>query len=507
MGFYDNPLVIRGDSQEELRSGGNQLYTRNELLALSEKYDMYNGDDGNNPYLKQLNYQNPNYAIRANSGGSDNFYTDPNTGNIYTNKEYDFANGEIRYTPYLNVEDIQSDEFLPYLAQKAFTSPEDLKSLVDLKNSNPKEYAKQAAAGIADMAFNLWQGNSPYVGELFSQLEKFKETNPEAYYAADFALKAKQMGHHAANGAENQNATYTQDIQNNYANAIKAGLSPEFINQTINENYSATAADRAKTNAVNAASGGGGFNFKTDMLPGLMLVGGALAGAYGIDSALAAGAAASASGAGGAAGAGALDSTAIALGGSGGGGAFVPAAGSGASFGIVPGAAYTTAGLGSNAGLMGPTYGELGYTGVEGGFAGPTYQELGYTGLNQSEAIAAADAASKGLTGADALKYINNAKKAYDTTNTLSKLLGGSGNTAGVKNATGTASNAANYNPQQMASLLGSSLPTQAAPGGLYKMNENPFNFGTQGQTVATPGTYDVSGTNPMANTLRNYKV
>jgi hypothetical protein len=34
-------------------------------------------------------------------------------------------------------------------------------------------------------------------------------------------------------------------------------------------------------------------------------------------------------------------------------------------------------------------------------------------------------------------------------------------------------------------------------------MNENPFNFGTQGQSVASPGMYDVSGTNPMANALR----
>jgi hypothetical protein len=56
------------------------------------------------------------------------------------------------------------------------------------------------------------------------------------------------------------------------------------------------------------------------------------------------------------------------------GGAFVPTAGSGASF-VVPGAA------GAGSSLLGPTYGELGLTGVEGGLAGPTYGELGLTGL------------------------------------------------------------------------------------------------------------------------------
>jgi hypothetical protein len=56
------------------------------------------------------------------------------------------------------------------------------------------------------------------------------------------------------------------------------------------------------------------------------------------------------------------------------GGAFVPTAGSGASF-VVPG----TVGAGSS--LLGPTYAELGLTGVEGGLAGPTYGELGLTGL------------------------------------------------------------------------------------------------------------------------------
>jgi len=62
--------------------------------------------------------------------------------------------------------------------------------------------------------------------------------------------------------------------------------------------------------------------------------------------------------------------------------------------------ATNAAGAGVGSALMGPTYAELGVTGVEGGLAGPTYAELGYTGLNNAEAIAAADAASKAAQAA-----------------------------------------------------------------------------------------------------------
>ena len=138
--------------------------------------------------------------------------------------------------------------------------------------------------------------------------------------------------------------------------------------------------------------------------------------------------------------------------------------------------------------LMGPTYGELGLTGVEGGLAGPTYGELGYTGLNNAEAIAAADAASQSFSGADALKNANRLKN-------IAKLLTGSESSKIFGQKMPTANQFSAY--QQMAQ------PVQEQFGGLYRMNQNPFSFGTQGQSVASQGMYDVSGSNPLANALR----
>jgi hypothetical protein len=147
--------------------------------------------------------------------------------------------------------------------------------------------------------------------------------------------------------------------------------------------------------------------------------------------------------------------------------------------------------------LAGPTYGELGYTGLAEGAMGPTYAEMGYTGLNNAQAIAAADAAAaaNGLSGADAIKYANRARQLG---NLLNNLGGSSGNS--VARMSGQNSG---INPQQLASALGGG--STAFPStfiGQIKANEHPFLFDVPGQTKATEGTYDVSGSN-LAKALR----
>jgi hypothetical protein len=159
--------------------------------------------------------------------------------------------------------------------------------------------------------------------------------------------------------------------------------------------------------------------------------------------------------------------------------------------GIAADAAAAGAGAGTAAALQGPTYGELGVTGVEGGMAGPTYAEMGYTGLNGAEAVAAADAAAAAQGGLSAKDVLTNANRLKN----IAQLLTGSESSPiygkNVPNAnqwaTQAAQNFAQATPEQF--------------GGYYQMNKNPFSFGTQGQTVASPGMYDVSGS--MANALR----
>ena len=210
----------------------------------------------------------------------------------------------------------------------------------------------------------------------------------------------------------------------------------------------------------------------------------------------------------GAAGAGALESGAGGLA----GGGFVPAAGSGANFAIDTGATYGLAGaagagggiaggLGTGAELAGPTYGELGVTGLPEGAAGPTYGEMGYTGLNQGQAIASADAAAQNAQILDALKTANQVRQGASTANSIAKLLSGANTATKAVGSTGATSNTGGLNLNSLASLLNPSAQTSNYVGQI-KANQNPFTFTSAGQTLASPGMYDVSGSN-LANALR----
>jgi hypothetical protein len=396
--------------------------------------------------------------------------------------------------------------------------------------TDPNRYYGAAAAGIGDMMFSAYTKNKGgQLGLLSEELESLKDKSPQAYYDTKLKFLGQQMGWQIGQNRSERNATTEKEIRDLIPAAMASGLSADQINATVGNNLNAANSMNQQRIAREASQG----NFWTENLIGTAKVGALAAGAYGLDAALAAGAQASS-----ALGSGAIDSTAAALGGSAGGGAFVPAAGSGASFtlpGLASTAPLTTAELLSSSGFtpnagssfaidptaayttaanvatgapvydysqpfsfeqMGPTYQELGVTGVEGGMAGPTYGELGYSGLNQSEAIAAAEAASKGLTGADALKYANQARQGINAANTLAKLLGGS---AGAANAVKSANSSSGLN--SLANLLRPTAQTSSYLGQI-KANQDPFTFTSPGQTVASPGMYDVSGSN-MANALR----
>jgi hypothetical protein len=322
--------------------------------------------------------------------------------------------------------------------------------------TDPNAYYSQLSS---DLAGKIWENNAANGGsrntEYNNLLESIKDVNPAAYYNAQIQLLGSEIGHASAMGEADRQAAAQKKLYDLAPQAISAGVTPEQLNATANSSYS-TGANLGSLikNQAKASSG-----FWKDNLIGTAKVMAMAFGAAGLDAALGAGA-------------GMVDASGNIIGGG------------------AEGAAYGAGGA------MGPTYGELGITGLPEGGMGPTYAEMGYTGLNQQVAIDAANAASQGLTGSDALDYANKLRQAYGNVNSLAKMFGGTTGTQTGAQTSGT-------NPQQLASLLSSQLPTQSAAGGLYRMNQNPFTFGTQGQTPVSQGMYDVSGTNPMANALR----
>jgi hypothetical protein len=394
----------------------------------------------------------------------------------------------------------------PYYVAPSKITPEDIKNRVPFSydpyegalvvdpNANvptdPNEYSKQLGTELSKRSYDIWSINGD-PSQYTNLIEGLKEVDPKAYYTAKLDTLSRNVGHQYQSNQGARGDVSKKELESLLPEAQKAGVTPEEINSIYGSGYSQGAQGFAQI-LQGQQSAGGPY---TPLWEGIKFVGPGLLGMYGIDSALTAGlGAAYGAGTG-------MATTGI---GSGLGGAAAMEGGALASLGSLGAGGVGGAGALTAAELMGPTYGELGFTGVEGGFAGPTYAEMGYTGLNQGQAIAAADAAAKGMSASEIL---SNANRVRSGVNTLAKLVGGGNTTAGTTgggatgSATGTTGSA--INTQKLASMLSPALPTQAAPGNLYRMNQNPFNFGTQGQTVASQGMYDVSGTNPMANALR----
>jgi hypothetical protein len=448
-----------------------------------------------------------------------NYFRDPNSGDVYSS-ETQMPFGEFGQ-PLENISvptqlfakgsDVNNPDFANLTqsynwrginnAGEKYTDPAYAVSLSNLKQQNPDQYYKTLATDISDQILGNWSMNkNEHNAALTNQLESIKDVNPAAYYQAQLNLLSKQSGWQHGQNTFDKAKPYQEKMTEIAPKALEAGLSPEQIDSIVGQGFSAASSQNQQFIANRAASGGGGFSL-SELLRGVAPVAAFAIGAPFLDAALAGTAAAgsAASGAGGS------------IGGINLGGAFVPTAGSGASFtlpaaagaggsigGINLGGAFTpTAGSGASftvpsaaGGLMGPTYAELGVTGVEGGLAGPTYAELGYTGLNNAEAIAAADAAAKAAsTGISAKNVLSGANQAQK----LAKLLTQGGSQVGRNMGVGSMPIANQIAPQPLFEQFG----------GLYRMNQNPFSFGTQGQTVASPNMFDVSGSNPMANALR----
>jgi hypothetical protein len=419
------------------------------------------------PYIGNTTYEDGSF-----SGGY------PGAGWTYNDEQ----GGWTKPTPNPNTPSQFSLEDIKNRSGYAF-DPNQQKLVTDFKNESlsPSAYYNQLAKDLAEASFNI-SGVNGDSSEYDALIEGLKDVSPKAYYTAKIDVLSRAAGNNYINNEMGRMEIIQNQIKDLLPEAQKAGVSPDQVNQTYQSGFS---GGTQLGQQVLANKGGGAF--LTPLVEGIKFVGPGLLGMYGIDSALTAGLGA---------GYGAATGMSTVGLGSGIGGAAAMEGGALAGLGSLGAGGVGGAGALTAAELMGPTYGELGFTGVEGGFAGPTYAEMGYTGLNQGQAIAAADAASKGMSVSEIL---SNANRVRSGANTLAKLLGGGSTTGSTGGLTGGTTGGANT--QQLASLL--ALPTQAAPGGLYRMNQNPFNFGTQGQTVASQGMYDVSGTNPMANALR----
>lgn len=409
----------------------------------------------------------------------------------------------------------------------------------DLLANSPTDYYRALATQLKNDYFDGWKIG--HAGSL-NELEAIKDVSPQAYYEAKLGLLGQQAGWYQGQNTTGGIAPLMDEVKALAPEAYKYGVVPEQINSLVNQGFTAANKENA-TRIANEASRGGAFLKPSDMITIASILGGGALAAYMAPAAAAAGAAEGAVGAGAAAlGETAPLTTAELLGSSFSGSNFAidplatyaaglateaapivaPELANTSSFGLNP---SSTSGIGLNAGspsgiMATESAAGLGGsgTGIIEGLAPTSVGMQGTAGAGSLAGIAGSEAAA-GLGGAalgtgltadqlalyesqnptslqDVGKTLNQARQVNSAANSIAKLLSG-----GSTGTTGATSSAGGITASQLASLLSPKAQTNDFLG-QYKMNQNPFTFTTQGQTTASPGMYDVSGSN-MANALR----
>jgi len=358
--------------------------------------------------------------------------------------------------------------------------------LYDLKQTNPSEFYKQVGSQLQNQIYEKYGQNANY-DQAYQQLQSLKEVDPATYYENQLKFLGQQVGWQYGQGVSERAEPVKKQIEELAIEAQKAGLNPDQINSILNDSVN-QAVQGAQQQRVNAAASSGGAlaglpQFAATV--GAMFAAPALAG-Y-LTPAL---------------------------------GATLGGAATGATLGGATGGISAALGNGNigqgilKGGLLGGAGGAVA-GGISDFFSVPTVSEdaiAAYANstpdpiltMSELKSMSPSDlAATLGVQGASnfGTQLASKLGSKLATTGLASLLSGEGGATARASGA-----NSGTDLTSLANALKGSSFTPMNVAQIQYK---NPFLFETPGQTEASEGVYDVSGTNPMANALRkrNYGI
>jgi len=266
------------------------------------------------------------------------------------------------------------------LSYETLSDSNKIQSLNALKEADPQQYKIELMNALGQSLKDQYNANENYE-PTWKQFSELKEVDPAQWNRNQLSWLGHQQGWQIGQNRSERNEAGLPVIQDQIEQSKKAGLSEDEINSILG-NSSQSANIQNQNRIINQQKSGGGAMGMTaqDYLTIAAILGGGAAAAY---FAPAAGAA------------GALETAGAA--GLTGGGAFVPAAGSGASFTIAPGA-YTAAGA-AGAGTAGA--GTAGASGAGGAAAGGG----GSTALNTVRGALLANSLINQLGGSNQQRY------------------------------------------------------------------------------------------------------
>jgi hypothetical protein len=162
--------------------------------------------------------------------------------------------------------------------------PFQAKEIYSLKETDPHAYYSQIGNALESKIYSTLFDNSDSSVQQ-NALEQLKTLDPQTYYQNKIKFESQAAGWDAAQNEAGRSAGHQNAVQALAPDAIKAGLTP----QQINDLYSQSASQAGRENQQYISNRGN--SFWADNLKGALGVGAFALGAYGLDSALAAGAA------------------------------------------------------------------------------------------------------------------------------------------------------------------------------------------------------------------------
>jgi hypothetical protein len=418
------------------------------------------------PRIQYDGEQISNYKPIGYDPGSDiaRGYKDLN-GNIWSDIPRITDEGTYIEPKLLLSSEIANDPFIASL--NLTTEPEAAKNLYNLKTNNPNEYYKQVGDLLERNIYGTLFDNSDS-SAYKNALEQLKTLDPQAYYKNKIKFESQAAGWDAAQNEAGRSAGHQDAVKALIPDAIKAGLTP----QEINDLYSQYATQASRDNKQFIANRKD--NFWAENLAGTLKVG-ALALAPELGGVLTPALGTIGGGA----------ATGAIMGGLGGG---VNAAAKGGNIGqgIIKGGVIGGVGGGVAGGITDyfntPTISEDLLANYANSTPDPILTMSELKNMTPSELAATLGLEGTSNFGTQAASKIGSKLATTALSSLLSSKTGGtSGTTSGTN-----AANIAN-------ALRNATQPVQEQFGGLYRMNQNPFLNAANQSTVTknSPITHD----------------
>jgi hypothetical protein len=159
----------------------------------------------------------------------------------------------------------------PYLKDLNI-DPEEAKRIYDLKTKDPNQYYAEIAAQLKNQVYEGYRTNSNFQSD-YDKLQSLKTVSPTEYYKAQLEFLSNQIGWQIGQNTSDRAKPVEEQIKALVPEAQKAGLTSKQIEDIVNKGASSANQQNQQRIANEAETGGSGFNFGKDVLPGIELIG------------------------------------------------------------------------------------------------------------------------------------------------------------------------------------------------------------------------------------------